>query len=127
MADAGRGGADGSAPRSPSRWRRRSPKTGSWAVGDADDEAALALDAGQFRESLPWGWVVTGGREVLAPQYAPLAGAVVVDDAGAVRVVSPDKVASERARGDAREAFQSYPMLLENGVVPAPLSTPDGA
>ena len=93
----------------------------SWTVADADSGAALALDAGQFRQSLPWGWVVTGGREVLAPQYAPLAGAVVVDPSGAVRVVPPDGVAAERARGTAREAFQSYPMLLRDGVVPAPL------
>ena len=92
-----------------------------WKVGDADDEAALAFDAGQFRESLPWGWVVTGGKELLSPQQGPLAGAVVVDDPGNVRIISPDEVASERERGTTREAFQSYPMLLVNGVVPAPL------
>ena len=92
-----------------------------WTVGDADDGIALALDAGQFRGSLPWGWVVTGGREMLAPEYAPLAGAVVVDRSGAVRVVAPDSVAAEQRRGTAREAFQSYPMLLQDGVVPAPL------
>ncbi len=92
-----------------------------WNVGDADDEAVLAFDAGQFRGLLPWGWVVTGGRQLLSPQYAPLAGAVVVDETGGVRIVSPDEVASERARGTAREAFQSYPMLLDHGVVPAPL------
>lgn len=95
-----------------------------WTVGDADSDAVLALDAGQFRGSLPWGWVVTGGREILSPQYAPLAGAVVVDSSGGVRVVPPDGVAAERARGGAREAFQSYPMLLGDGVVPAPLSEP---
>ncbi|HUR95165.1 MAG TPA: phosphodiester glycosidase family protein [Gemmatimonadales bacterium] len=93
----------------------------SWTIRDAGEDAVLALDAGQFRQSLPWGWVVSGGREVLRPQYAPLAGAVVVDAAGGVRIVAPDSVAVERARGTAREAFQSYPMLLENGVVPTPL------
>jgi uncharacterized protein YigE (DUF2233 family) len=96
----------------------------SWTVADADSGAALALDAGQFRGSLPWGWVVSGGREVLAPQYAPLAGAVVVDSSGAVRVVPPDSVAAEQERGTAREAFQSYPMLLQDGLVPAPLREP---
>jgi exopolysaccharide biosynthesis protein len=65
------------------------------------------------------GWC--GGTEILAPQYAPLAGAVVVDGAGAVRVVRPDRVAAERERGRAREAFQSYPMLLRDGLVPAAL------
>ena len=95
-----------------------------WTVGEAGGGAALALDAGQFRGSLPWGWVVTGGHEILRPQYAPLAGAVVIDSSGAVRIVPPGGVAAAQARGGAREAFQSYPMLLEDGVVPAPLSRP---
>ncbi len=92
-----------------------------WTVDDAGDDVVLAFDAGQFRGSLPWGWVLTGGREILTPQFAPLAGAVVVDTSGAVRVVAPAGVAAEHARGAAREAFQSYPMLLENGMVPAPI------
>ena len=92
-----------------------------WTVTDAGRGVAVALDAGQFRGSLPWGWVVHRGRELLAPQYAPLAGAVVVDSSGAVRVIPPDAVGAERARGTAREAFQSYPMLLHEGAVPAPL------
>jgi uncharacterized protein YigE (DUF2233 family) len=92
-----------------------------WTVNDAERGVAVALDAGQFRGSLPWGWVVHGGRELLAPQYAPLAGAVVVDSSGAVRVIPPDAVGAERTRGTAREAFQSYPMLLHEGAVPGPL------
>ena len=92
-----------------------------WTVNDAERGVAVALGAGQFRGSLPWGWVVHRGRELLAPQYAPLAGAVVVDSSGAVRVIPPDAVGAERARGTAREAFQSYPMLLHEGAVPAPL------
>ena len=91
----------------------------SWTVADADSGAALALDAGQFRGSLPWGWVVSQGAEVLAPEYAPLAAAVVVDSSGAVRIVAPDSVAGEREHGIVREAFQSYPMLLQDGVIPA--------
>jgi phosphodiester glycosidase len=93
----------------------------SWTVADAGAGAVLALDAGQFRGALPWGWVVTEGREVLAPEYAPLAGAVVVEASGAVRIVDPDSVRAERGLGTAREAFQSYPMLLQDGAVPAPL------
>jgi hypothetical protein len=92
-----------------------------WSVAEADDDAALALDAGQFRNRLPWGWVVADGREILRPQYAPLAGAVVVGADGAVRVVPPDSVEWARRQGTAREAFQSYPLLLEDGAVPAPL------
>ncbi len=96
----------------------------SWTVADADSGAVLALDAGQFRQSLPWGWVVSRGREILAPEYAPLAGAVVVEASGAVRIVAPDSVAAERKEGTAREAFQSYPMLLQDGVIPVPLRHP---
>jgi uncharacterized protein YigE (DUF2233 family) len=95
-----------------------------WTVAEAGPDAALALDAGQFRGSLPWGWVVSGGRELLKPQYAPLAGAVVLDSSGAVRIFPPGEVAAAHARGGVREAFQSYPMLLEDGLVPAPLSEP---
>ena len=95
-----------------------------WTVADADTSAALALDAGQFRQSLPWGWVVSQGRELLAPEYAPLAGAVVVDPSGAVRVIAPDRIAAEREHSTVREAFQSYPMLLQDGVVSAALRTP---
>jgi len=95
-----------------------------WTLAEAGADAALALDAGQFRGSLPWGWVVSGGREILSPQYAPLAGAVVVDSSGAVRLIPPGAVAAERSRGRALEAFQSYPMLLQDGVVPAPLEQP---
>jgi exopolysaccharide biosynthesis protein len=93
----------------------------SWSIADADSGVVLALDAGQFRQDLPWGWVTSEGAEVLKPEYAPLAGAVIVDASGRVRVAAPDEVESEHARGGAREAFQSYPMLLQDGVVPRPL------
>jgi uncharacterized protein YigE (DUF2233 family) len=92
-----------------------------WTVGEVGPPAALALNAGQFRGSLPWGWVVSGGRQLLAPQFAPLAGAVVVDRSGAVRIVPPAEVASEHRRGGTWEAFQSYPMLLLDGEPPAAL------
>ena len=98
----------------------------SWTIDDAGSGAVLALVTGQFRHALPWGWVVSQGRELLPPEYAPLAGAVVVDSSGAVRVVAPDRVETERARGTAREAFQSYPMLLQGGVVPLALREPGG-
>jgi uncharacterized protein YigE (DUF2233 family) len=92
----------------------------SWSL-NADTGVALAFDAGQFRHSLPYGWVVSQGVELLKPEYAPLAGAVVVDSSGGVRVVAPDEVNDERQRGAPREAFQSYPMLLQDGVIPLPL------
>jgi exopolysaccharide biosynthesis protein len=96
----------------------------SWTIAKADPGAALALDAGQFRHALPWGWLVSGGKELLSPEYAPLAGAVVMDSSGAVQIIAQDRVALERRRGLAREAFQSYPMLLQDGAVPLPILVP---
>jgi exopolysaccharide biosynthesis protein len=95
-----------------------------WTVGDAESAAVFAVNAGQFRGALPWGWVVTGGRQLISPGQGPLAGAVVVDRSGAVRIVPPDDVVAEQRRGEAREAFQSYPMLLENGAPPVALLRP---
>jgi uncharacterized protein YigE (DUF2233 family) len=95
-----------------------------WTVGDADSAVVLAVNAGQFRSTLPWGWVVSRGRELLSPQQGPLAGAVVVDSAGAVRLLAADEVAGERRRGTAVEAFQSYPMLLVDGATPPALLAP---
>jgi uncharacterized protein YigE (DUF2233 family) len=96
----------------------------SWTVADADTTAIVALDAGQFLGRLPWGWVVSGGKEVLPPQHAPLAGAVVVESSGEVRIVAPDSVAFRRDSGGVVEAFQSYPMLLFDGRVPLALRQP---
>ena len=106
------------------RWTPPSARNAERTIAKAGADAVVALDAGQFRGSLPWGWVLTGGREVLRPQYAPLAGAVTVDEAGRIRVVAPDSVDAVRAAGGLREAFQSYPMLLEEGAVPEPLRAP---
>jgi uncharacterized protein YigE (DUF2233 family) len=93
----------------------------NWTIASTGTTPVVALNAGQFRSSLPWGWVVSQGKELLPPEYAPLAGAVVVDSSGLVTIVSPDSVAAERERGHAREAFQSYPMLLIDGTVPEQL------
>ncbi len=96
-------------------------RDGLWTAADPGAAAALAVNAGQFRGTLPWGWVVTGGRQLLSPGPGPLAGAVVVDHSGAVRIVPPGRIEAVQRRGEAREAFQSYPMLLENGVPPEAL------
>jgi uncharacterized protein YigE (DUF2233 family) len=92
-----------------------------WTIGSVERDVTVALDAGQFRRTLPFGWVVTGGQELLAPEYAPLAGAVVVSHDGHLRIVAPDRIALERSQKAALEAFQSYPLLLHGGQVPPPL------
>jgi hypothetical protein len=92
-----------------------------WTIDSAPPAAALALNAGQFRGDAPWGWLVRDGAEEAPPGVGPLAAAVVVDSAGPVRIVPPDSIGAERARGP-RLAFQSYPALLGgDGDVPEPL------
>jgi exopolysaccharide biosynthesis protein len=106
-------------------------RAGPWTVDDAPRDAALALNAGQFTsDGGPWGWVVHEGREIRPPGSGPLAPAIVVDGAGAVRFVPPREIAALRnggapvaASSSVVEAFQSYPTLLEgDGDVPAPLA-----
>jgi hypothetical protein len=101
-----------------------------WTVDRAPAEAALALNAGMFAGDGAWGWVVHAGIEYRAPHTGPLAAAVVVDSLGRVRLLDDAGVAGLRSTtgmGGIREAFQSYPLLLEDGGrVPAMLTTPTG-
>jgi hypothetical protein len=92
---------------------------GRWDIGETPTEAVLAINAGQFSDH-PWGWVVQDGVERQRPGRGPLAPGVVVDSAGAVRLVPPDSI--EATRPGARLAFQSYPTLLEgDGEIPRAL------
>jgi hypothetical protein len=99
-----------------------------WTLELAPANAALALNAGMFAGDGAWGWVVHEGIEYRPPRRGPLARAVIVDSAGAVRLVDDDGVNALRAAAGAagvREAFQSYPLLLEDGSrLPAMLTTP---
>jgi phosphodiester glycosidase len=93
--------------------------SGKWDVGEAPSDAVLALNAGQFSDQ-PWGWVVIDGRERQPPGKGPLAPAIVLDSAGALRFVPPDSI--DEVRGRVRLAFQSYPTLLDrDGEIPATL------
>jgi hypothetical protein len=99
--------------------------TGTWHIADAAPDAALAVNAGQFLETGPWGWVVLAGREHRDPGRGPLAIAVAVDTAGRIQWIRDADVLraarAERAtgRGAIAWAFQSYPLLLHGGQVPA--------
>ena len=94
-------------------------RAGPWSIDDAPD-AAIALNAGQFVGSAPWGWVVHERRERRPPGMGPLAPAIVVDTSGRISFVLPDSIAAIRSRGTLREAFQSYPTLLAgDGDIPA--------
>jgi hypothetical protein len=97
-----------------------------WRVEQAPRDAAFAVNAGQFIESMPWGWVMLDGEERLSPMHGPLSTAVVIDSAGAVHWLHGDSLWHARPRG-VRWAFQSYPTLLTGGEVPAALRGDGGA
>ncbi len=101
-----------------------------WTLDRAPERAALALNAGMFAADGAWGWVVHAGTEYRPPRQGPLAGAVVIDTSGGVRLVDDAGLARLRSGGMAtvREAFQSYPVLLEHGgALPELLRVPSGA
>ena len=86
---------------------------GPWDLDAAPAGAALAVNAGQFTDVAPWGWVVHEGRELQPPGTGALAGALVIDTAGVARVLGAGAIPAARAGGAVREAVQSYPALLE--------------
>jgi exopolysaccharide biosynthesis protein len=102
------------------------PIGAEWSLPSAPPDALLAVNAGQFNVGGAWGWVVRGGREYQIPRSAPLAPAIVVDAGGRVSNVAPGSIDSAARTGRVAEAFQSYPMLLIRGEVPAPLQRTDG-
>ena len=105
---------------------RRGRTRANWTIARSPGEALLALNAGQFPRSLPWGWTVLGGREFLPPRSGPLSVAVTFDTSGSIRWLKPEALRDPlRARG-VSAAFQSYPRLLEDGSVPLPLRSEDG-
>lgn len=95
----------------------------AWNVERMPTDALVALNAGQFLQTLPWGWVVSAGRERFAPGKGPLSTAFAVDTAGRVRWIAGDSLAPPPA--GVACAFQSYPTLLDrDGTIPAPLLAP---
>lgn len=91
----------------------------AWSLDRAPDDAILAVNAGQFVSTMPWGWVVADGVQRLRPGYGPLSSAVAIDAAGRVRWTHGDSLMSPAG---VVTGFQSYPTLLAgDGVVPAAL------
>lgn len=107
------------------QWGVDSAARPAWSIAEAPADARFAVNAGQFTAALPWGWVVSGGRERLAPQRGPLSTAFVVGRDGDVRLVDGDTLANLRRSPDVVAAFQSYPSLLTgDGAVPGALRAP---
>jgi uncharacterized protein YigE (DUF2233 family) len=86
-----------------------------WSLDAAPAAALLAMNAGQFTDEGPWGWVVHRAREWQRPGVGPLSGAFVIDSTGHVRIVAAHGIDSVRAAGRIHEALQSFPLLLEQG------------
>src|SRR5262249_20102590 len=80
-----------------------------WTIDRAPNDAVLAVNAGQFVGSMPWGWVVRDGRQLFGSGPGPLASAIAIDGAGAIRWAHGDSLPP--AAG-AAVAFQSFPTLL---------------
>jgi phosphodiester glycosidase len=88
-----------------------------WTIDSVGALDAVAFNAGQFRTSGSWGWVVRDGVEMQAPGSGSVAMAFVVDSNGVPSLVDQSEVIARR--GHVRLAFQSYPALLVgNGSLP---------
>ena len=93
----------------------------AWTLARAPRPVVLAVNAGQFEATMPWGWVVLDGRRWLPPQHGPLSSALLQDSSGALRWIRGDDVQRVAAEHGARWAFQSYPAVLAGDSVLAPV------
>lgn len=95
----------------------------AWTIDRAPAASLVAVNAGQFLVSMPWGWLVMDGHQRLAPGTGPLSAAFAVDRAGSIHWIPGDSLA--RPPSGMAIAFQSYPTLLErDGRIPLALRTP---
>lgn len=97
--------------------------TGVWNIDSTTATAALAFNAGQFKETGPWGWLVMDSYERRDPGFGPLSAGIAIDTAGRVRFLAHQELAAARTERSVRFAFQSYPLLLWDGAVPPLLNT----
>ena len=93
--------------------------TGTWSLDSVAPSAALAMNAGQFKETGPWGWLVLDGYEHRNPLAAPLAVGLRIDTSGRLRWVRPGGEPAARHDPTTAFAFQSFPLLMYDGRVPA--------
>jgi hypothetical protein len=99
--------------------------TGSWTIDSAPPSAALAMNAGQFKETGPWGWLVMQGYEERNPGRAPLAIGITIDTAGSMHWIPPRRENAMRGDPSIAFAFQSFPLLLHDHRVPAAARDPE--
>ena len=88
-----------------------------WTIDSLGTLDAVGFNAGQFRTSGSWGWVVRDGIELQPPGSGSVVMAFVVDSSGVPSLVDQSELSARR--GHVRLAFQSYPALLVgNGSLP---------
>jgi len=110
------------------RWGMADAVRKTWTIGSADTTAVVALNAGMFTGSGPFGWTVVDGEMRNTLGAGALAPAFVVDSAGRAAIVPAESLPARIAAGRVRLAFQSYPELLRNdGDVPVMLQTATAA
>lgn len=88
-----------------------------WSLERAPRSALIAINAGQFLRTTPWGWVVLDGRQRQDPGVGPLSVGVGFDSSGAVHWISADSLGSAGRGKRLAFGFQSYPRLLAAGAV----------
>lgn len=98
-----------------------------WTLSRAPRDAVLAVNAGQFTATMPWGWVALDGRRWLPPQTGPLSAALAQDGAGRLHWVAGPDVAAFAASRTITWAFQSYPVLVASDSVVLALRSTTGA
>jgi uncharacterized protein YigE (DUF2233 family) len=96
-----------------------------WTIERSPRTALVAINAGQFPRTHPWGWVVLDGREYQPPGIGPLSAAVVFDSSGGLRWIAGDSMPRSHRSAGVVHAFQSYPRLLANGAIPGALQAED--
>ena len=105
----------------PRRLRFRLDTVSPWSIERAPDAAVLAINAGQFANAVPWGWVVADGRLRGLPGTGSLSVGVAFDSTGGMHWLEPDALRDPRLQRGVTAGFQSYPRLVADGVVPLPL------
>lgn len=104
------------------RWGMEGEIRKTWTIASADSNAIVALNAGMFTGSGPFGWTVIDGQMQRTIGTGALAPAFVVDSNGVAALVPAESLHSRRNAGNVMLAFQSYPELLRgDGDIPAML------
>jgi exopolysaccharide biosynthesis protein len=93
----------------------------NWTLDHAPGAALLAINAGQFEATMPWGWVAIDGRRWLPAQNGPLSAALMEDTDGVLHWVRAEDIHRVSNEIVARWAFQSYPAVLAGDSILPPL------